>query len=204
MLSSLADEQALHLLPPLRLLPGPAAAYLDALSAGGQSASFGRACFGATAAAAPAQPSGSSRRPERDFYVKLLTEGQLERCLAAADSSGDAGGGDAGEGDGACCARCSAAVPLVVHRLACACFPDATSSGAEAATAQQALLCGILQRCAGGGPNLQRLLGWLLRWDTSAGQPSDAISSDRLKAIDSACAAGGLDAAALLPAALEA
>ncbi len=212
-LSTLADEQALHLLPPLRLLPGPPTAYLRAPStAGGRSGSFGRACFGATAAAGGG--SVGTRRQELDLYVKLLSEGALERCLAAADR-GDCGGiGDAGaadrEGNGSSLAACSAAVPLVLHRLACACFLGVNQQQAagQQATQQdlqrQALLCGILQRCAGGSTEVQQLLGWLLRWDASAAQPSDAIDSQRLGAIEAACAAAGLDAARLLEAAVEA
>lgn len=236
-LSTLADEQALHLLPPLPMLPGPAAAYLDTPATTGSSGSggagaFGRACFGGPlplqpGAAAGGGSSGSSRRQELDFYVKLLTEGALERCLAASSSSTDVanddnGSGDGGradqaagssEGDGGCCTACSAALPLVLQRLACACFPFEAAAGStqqqvqvhvQQPAQQQALLCSLLQRCAqGGSPGLLRLLGWLLRWDTSAGQPSDAISSARLAAVQAAAAAAGINSASLLQAAVE-
>lgn len=200
----LADEQALHLLPPLRLLPGPAAAYLDppASSTSG-SGTFGRACFGAV-------PGGSGgRRQDFELYVKLLGGHPLERCLAAAGngSSGDS----SSEGNGGCLADCSAAVPLVLHRLACACFPDTLSGGAELGPQleqhqRQALLCSVLQRCGSDSSSceLQQLLGMLLRWDATAGQPSDAISRARLQAVEAACSAVGLDSAAVLEAALEA
>ncbi|KAL4425916.1 hypothetical protein ABPG75_009932 [Micractinium tetrahymenae] len=210
-LSTLADEQALHLLPPLRLLPGPSSSYLQAPSSvgSGGGSSFGRACFGGPPFAGGGGAGG--RRHELDLYVKLLSEGPLERCLAAA-SSGASGGlnmaaSSSSEGDGGCFAACSAAVPLVLHRLACACFPDGDQHASGQQTAQQqceALLCGILQRCAGGAAALRQLLGWLLRWDGPAGRPSDVIDSQRLAAIEASCAAAGLDAASLLQAAVDA
>lgn len=204
----LADEQALHLLPPLRLLPGPAAAYLRAPPAG--AAAFGRACFGGSPGS-EGGAGGSSRRQELDLYVKLLGSGPLERCLEAAGDAADGDGGTAGsEGDGGSLAACSAAVPIVLHRLAQACLPDAAPSSEPGTQPewqrQHATLCSVLQRCAGLGanPGQQRLLGMLLRWDASAGQPSDAVSEPRLRAIEAACAATGLDAAVVLGAALEA
>ena len=209
-LSTLSDEQALHLLPPLRLLPGPPAAYLEVPASGGSS--FGQACFGA---APGGGGSAAARRQELDLYVRLMTEGPLERCLAASSSSSSSnssadGGGSAGsmEGNGGCCADCSVAVPLVLHRLARACFPDAAATPAaeQLQTQQRALLCSVLQRCTGsssgggGSQDLQRLLGMLLRWDAAAMQPSDAVSRERLQALEATCSAAGLDTAAVLSA----
>ena len=205
MLSTLSDEQALHLLPPLRLLPGPTAAYLEVPASG--DSSFGQACFGAAPGGAG---SSAARRQELDLYVRLMTEGPLERCLAASSSSSAnaSSGGSAGsmEGDGGCCADCSAAVPLVLHRLARACFPDAAvvkPAAEQLQTQQRALLCSVLQRCTGSGgggssQGLQRLLGMLLRWDAAAMRPSDAISRERLQALEATCSAAGLDVAAVL------
>ena len=214
MLSTLSDEQALHLLPPLRLLPGPPAAYLEVPVSG--DSSFGQACFGAAPGGAG---SSAARRQELDLYVRLMTEGPLERCLAASSSSSSSSsinasrGGSAGsmEGDGGCCADCSVAVPLVLHRLARACYPDAAvvkPAAEQLQTQQRALLCSVLQRCTGssggggggGGSSqgLQRLLGMLLRWDAAAMRPSDAISRERLQALEATCSAAGLDVAAVL------
>ncbi|PRW59348.1 RNA polymerase II-associated [Chlorella sorokiniana] len=204
-LSVLADEQALHLLPPLRLLPGSPAAYLASPS-GSDAGAFGQACFGAAAGAAGASGS-SSRRQETDLYLKLLSDGPLERCLAASSSGAavEADSGSAQEGDGTGFAACSAAVPLVLHRLASACFDGPDASSAQPSAGQgHALLCSILQRCSGGSPEQQHLLGMLLRWDTTAGAPSDALSQGRVAAIEAACSAAGIDAAGVLGAALEA
>lgn len=209
-LSTLADEQALHLLPPLRLLPGPPGSYLGGpRDGGGDGAGFGRACFGGPAAAGGG--GVASRRQELDFYVKLLSEGALERCLAASSSSNEVStctsSAGSGQGNGSCFDACSVAVPLVLHRLACACFPgdNQRAIGHEAAAQpHQALLCGVLQRCAGSSSEAERLLGWLLRWDIHAAQPSDVIDSQRLAAIKVACAAAGMDAANLLQATVEA
>lgn len=203
----LADEQALHLLPPLRLLPGPSTTYLASPSDNNAGA-FGQACFGAGAGGASSGGSGSSsRRQETDFYVKLLSEGPLERCLAASSSSaateGESSSGQ--EGDGSAFAACSAAVPLVLHRLASACFGGTDGNAVPPATGQgHALLCSILQRCSGGSPEQQRLLGMLLRWDTTAGAPSDAVSQGRVAAIEAACSAVDIDPAGVLGPALEA
>lgn len=234
-LSTLADEQALHLLPPLRLLPGPPAVYLDAPpvghapGGGGGGGGYGRACFGAGVpgtdgsggGGGDSDGNGSGRsRQELDLYVKLLSEGPLERCLAAA-SSGREGRRGGSDGDGGSLTACSVAVPLVLHRLACACFPGAARPGtAETAAGQarrQALLCTIVQRCgegcgSGGGGDgaasgrrpLLQLLGMLLRWDAAAGQPSGAASRERVTAVEAACASAGTDASAVLQAALEA
>ena len=213
-LSTLADEQALHLLPPLRLLPGPSDAYLAA-PADGSTSAFGRACFGA-AAGGGAAGSGGGRRQDLDLYAKLLSEGALERCLAASSGNDDAAAGvgsegrSGAEGNGACLAACSAAVPLVLHRLACACFAGTDGSGLQPAAGQEraqahALLCSVLLRCSGpGSPELRRLVAMLLRWDTTAGQPSDAISQGRVAAIQAACGAAGLDSSVVLGQTLEA
>ena len=232
MLSTLSDERALHLLPPLRLLPGPPAAYLDIpASADDGSSSFGQACFGGATSApgsgAGAGPSAgpggkaAGRRQELELYVRLMTEGALERCLPASScsSSSTAGNssGSAGsrEGNGGCWADCSVAVPLVLHRLARACFPDAAAAEpageqSQVQAQQCALLCSILHRCtpsstssgssSGGSLGLRHLLGMLLRWDAVAMQPSDAISRERLQALEVACSAAGLDVAAVLSA----
>ena len=199
----LADEQALHLLPLLRLLPGPAAAYLCPPEGGAAAGGFGRACFGA----APGGGAGSSRRQELDLYVKLLSQGALERCLATPSGSSLTAGSTGGEGNGNDLRDCSAAVPLVLHRLACACFPDAAPGGSSGGqhVQQVALLCTILQSEGGSGSSeLQRLLAMLLRWDAAAQQPSDAISQQRVQAVEAACVAAGVDAAQVLHAGLEA
>ena len=207
-LSVLSDEQALHLLPPLRLLPGPPAAYLASPSARGASA-FGQACFGAGAGPGSGSGSGSSRRQETDLYVKLLSDGPLERCLAASGSGAAPEGTSrsAQEGNGSAFAACSMAVPLVLHRLASACFAGTDGSSAQPPAGQgqaHMLLCSILQRCSGGSLEQQRLLGMLLRWDTAAGVPSDALGQDRVAAIEAACSTVGMDAAGVLEVALEA
>lgn len=209
-LSTLADEQALHLLPPLRLLPGTPSSYLEAPhTSGAGGSSFGHACFGGLASAGG--PGTGSTRQQLDLFVRLLSEGPLARCVAAAGSDDSVGAcatsSSGSKGNGGCFAACSAAVPVVLHRLACACFPGDTQQGPgrqQQEQQQQALLCSILQRCNGGSNEAQQLLGWLLRWDTSAGQPSDAVDSSRLAAIEAACAAAGLDATGLLQATVEA
>ena len=207
-LSILADEQALHLLPPLRLLPAAAGSaagdYLASPAVAAPDRSFGQACF----APLPAASAGSSRRQELDFYVKLLAAGSLERCLAVATATAEPASVDAAahEGNGACFARCSLAVPLVLHRLAAACFGEehAGASTQSQKLHQQALLCRVLQQCSGGSAELQRLQGWLLRWDVAALHPSDAIGAERLHAIEAACRTAGYDADALLHIATEA
>jgi hypothetical protein len=188
-LSVLADEQALHLLPPLSLLPGAAHDYL--------------------------------KRP-----VTTSTQaGPLERCLGVARGrsvsrleSGDADAVPSTDDDGACRTACSADVPIVLHRLARACFGGAVNCGdvsASATVQQQALLCSVLQRGGLGVPGataalqarrplLARLLGMLLRWDLAAGQPSDAVPEDRLSAVQLACKMAGIDLSELLRTVLEA
>ena len=93
----------------------------------------------------------------------------------------------------------------VLHRLASACFGGMDGNAVPPATGQgRALLCSILQRCSGGSPEQQRLLGMLLRWDTTAGAPSDAVNQGRVAAIEAACSAVGIDPAGVLGPALEA
>lgn len=139
------------------------------------------------------------------MYLKLLSDGPLERCLEASSSNAAAEGDSSSvqEGDGSGFAACSAAVPLVLHRLASACFAVADSSSTGPGQGH-ALLCSILQRCGGGSTTQQRLLGMLLRWDADAGAPSDALSQARVAAIEAACSAVSIDAAGVLGAALEA
>lgn len=195
-LSSLADEQALHLLPPLRCLPGPAGAYLapppQASEASG-SGGYAQPCFGGV----PGASAGASARAELGLYLRLLAEGPLQRCLEASSGA-----------DSSCLRDCSAALPVVLHRLACACFPeDGVSPGGAKQAQQQATLCSILLRCGAAQPppaHAAPLLGLLLRWDTAAGGPSDAVPLGRVQAIEQACAAAGVDASRVLGAVLEA
>jgi hypothetical protein len=219
-LSVLADEQALHLLPPLALLPGPPTAYLPPLpgalaTGGGRAGTFGQACFGASSmpGAVVGGGGGGRGRQELDLYVKLLTEGPLERCLAAAGAADSPGGkGGREEGGGGCLEAASVAVPLVLHRLAAACFPpEPPLPGGDAPAAsgiqQQALLCSLLQRCCGerssseGGlaeTPLLVLLRLLLCWDLAAAGPSETLPSNRRSSIEMACATTGIDADAVL------
>jgi hypothetical protein len=203
-LSSLADEQALHLLPPLRCLPGPAGAYLapppQASEASG-SGGYAQPCFGGV----PGASAGASARAELGLYLRLLAEGPLQRCL---ETSSGAGRSAAAQGVSGCLRDCSAALHVVLHRLACACFPEGGGSPGGAQQAQQqATLCSILLRCGAAQPPpapAAPLLGLLLRWDTAAGGPSDAVPLGRVQAIEQACAAAGVDASRVLGAVLEA
>ncbi|KAL4859817.1 Transcriptional elongation regulator MINIYO [Chlorella vulgaris] len=219
-LSVLADEQALHLLPPLALLPGPPTAYLPPLpgalaTGGGGAGTFGQACFGASSmpGAVGGGGGGGRGRQELDLYVKLLTEGPLERCLAAAGAA-DCPGGKGGreEGGGGCLEAASVAVPLVLHRLAAACFPPEPplpggDAPATSGIQQQALLCSLLQRCCGEHSSssgavaetpLLVLLRLLLCWDLAAAGPSAVLPSNRRSSIETACATTGIDADAVL------
>ena len=164
-LQTLNDERALHMLPPLALLPGPPHAYLDP----------------------PAAASQNSNRLGVDVYLALLAGSLPELCLStwwARDSSSASAEG--------CGAPLGPAV--VLHRLAVYIFGDDVDSGAAPEAAgkcgldaqRTAVLRAAIRRCGHDAAHRQ-LLALLLRWDLAAGQPSDVIPSQRLAFIQAAC-----------------
>lgn len=122
-----------------------------------------------------------------EAYLKLLAEGQLERCLgaywAAAGAAGVPPQASAGDGRGL-----SLGVALPLHRLAAYLFGTADDAAAPLVEQAQrlALLRTAVRRCSSNAGKRQ-LLGMLLRWDAAAGAPSDMVPAGRMVALEVAC-----------------
>jgi hypothetical protein len=118
-----------------------------------------------------------------DSYLRLLADPGLARCVGTG----------------------SAALPVVLHRLAAAIFGGGGGGGGEAA--RRALLCAAVRRLGADGEGhgeAQQVLGQLLRWDCGEMGPSDAVPAERAAFLEAACAAGGGGLLAAAMAALEA
>lgn len=206
LLQTLADEKALHLLPPLGLCPGPKSAYLNpppapiVMATSNLTTSISKEGF-------------SVQRQALDGYMKLLADGALWKCVKFGVSQEEPSPRNGNETGNIC-----VALAIVVHRLAAFIFKDTQPAGNTTSTTnniqgtsdgmdgmvvdqevglRRAMLCSILRRCSTTGnanasnnnsaAAAQQVLSMLLRWDSSAMGASDVVTKERLEWIEMAC-----------------
>lgn len=150
-LQTLADEHALHLLPPLGALPGAPAAYLDPPPSPSSGAANSGSGGEAGSQRGPGAAGQDGTRKALDAYLTLVATGRLDKGLS---QDIDAGAG------------ATLALPLVVHRLARHLFCSAGGSTASAGEGwRQAALLRLARACCGSEPGRAGLLRAVLCWD---------------------------------------
>lgn len=151
MLQTLADEHALHLLPPLGALPGAPAAYLEPPPSPSSGDSNSGSDGEAGSQRGPGAAGQDGERKAVDAYLTLVATGRLDKGLS---QDIDAGAGAA------------LALPLIVHRMARHLFCGAGGSMAGGGEGwRQAALLRLARACCGGDTGRAGLLRAVLCWD---------------------------------------